>query len=215
MLFCQLGHAKSLREICGGLAASEGKLRQRGGEAASAVGPRRLSARFCSHHREENADYGVVENALGQAKLAPSNIEAQRSITVGIQTQQRVLETEFPLLLGSHLTGGQRPALLQQSVKHRLVQRPRPMFVGIGERAGAAGKPQRRGVLRDEVVFFYQLAQHEVRVARQMQFTPGTLLVFDRGYTDYDWFASLQEQGVHFVTRLKIQRVEFYDEEQD
>ena len=36
-----------------------------------------------------------------------------------------------------------------------------------------------------------------------MQFTPGTLLVFDRGYTDYDWFASLQEQGVHFVTRLK------------
>jgi hypothetical protein len=25
MLFCQLGHAKSLREICGGLAASEGK----------------------------------------------------------------------------------------------------------------------------------------------------------------------------------------------
>jgi uncharacterized protein DUF4372 len=24
MLFCQLGHAQSLREICGGLAASEG-----------------------------------------------------------------------------------------------------------------------------------------------------------------------------------------------
>src|SRR2546423_12809831 len=30
MLFCQLGHAKSLREICGGLAASEGKLRHLG-----------------------------------------------------------------------------------------------------------------------------------------------------------------------------------------
>ena len=27
MLFCQLGGAKSLREICGGLAASEGKLK--------------------------------------------------------------------------------------------------------------------------------------------------------------------------------------------
>ena len=27
MLFCQLGRAQSLREICGGLAASEGKLR--------------------------------------------------------------------------------------------------------------------------------------------------------------------------------------------
>jgi hypothetical protein len=30
MLFCQLGDAKSLREICGGLAASEGKLRHLG-----------------------------------------------------------------------------------------------------------------------------------------------------------------------------------------
>jgi Domain of unknown function (DUF4372) len=30
MLFCQLGHAQSLREICGGLAASEGKLRHLG-----------------------------------------------------------------------------------------------------------------------------------------------------------------------------------------
>jgi hypothetical protein len=30
MLFCQLEHAKSLREICGGLAASDGKLRHLG-----------------------------------------------------------------------------------------------------------------------------------------------------------------------------------------
>jgi hypothetical protein len=30
MLFCQLGHAQSLREICGSLAASEGKLRHLG-----------------------------------------------------------------------------------------------------------------------------------------------------------------------------------------
>jgi hypothetical protein len=30
MLFCQLGHAQSLREICGGLAATEGKLRHLG-----------------------------------------------------------------------------------------------------------------------------------------------------------------------------------------
>jgi hypothetical protein len=30
MQFCHLGRAQSLREICGGLAASEGKLRQLG-----------------------------------------------------------------------------------------------------------------------------------------------------------------------------------------
>jgi IS4 transposase len=45
--------------------------------------------------------------------------------------------------------------------------------------------------------------QHEVRVARQMQFAPGAILVFDRGYTDYEWFANLTQQAVYFVTRLK------------
>jgi len=45
--------------------------------------------------------------------------------------------------------------------------------------------------------------RHEVRVARQMRFTPGTMLVFDRGYTDYEWFRRLTRQQVHFVTRLK------------
>jgi len=31
----------------------------------------------------------------------------------------------------------------------------------------------------------------------------GTILVFDRGYTDYNWFERLTQQGVYFVTRLK------------
>src|SRR5271157_3887832 len=45
--------------------------------------------------------------------------------------------------------------------------------------------------------------QHEVRVARQLQFAPGTVLVIDRGYTDYEWFAGLTQEGVYLVTRLK------------
>jgi IS4 transposase len=45
--------------------------------------------------------------------------------------------------------------------------------------------------------------KHEVRVAQQMQFAPGAILVFDRGYTDYQWFANLTKQAVYFVTRLK------------
>ena len=36
-----------------------------------------------------------------------------------------------------------------------------------------------------------------------MLFDPGTIVVFDRGYNDYDWFAELSERGVFFVTRLK------------
>ena len=36
-----------------------------------------------------------------------------------------------------------------------------------------------------------------------MQFAPGAILVFDRGYTDYQWFTNLTQQAVYFVTRLK------------
>ena len=46
MLFCQLGHAKSLREICGGLAASEGKLRHLGVPTA----PARSTLAYANEH---------------------------------------------------------------------------------------------------------------------------------------------------------------------
>jgi hypothetical protein len=45
--------------------------------------------------------------------------------------------------------------------------------------------------------------QHEIGVARQLRYEPGTLLVMDRGYNDYSWFAELTQQGVYFVTRMK------------
>ena len=45
--------------------------------------------------------------------------------------------------------------------------------------------------------------RHETPVARQQPFAPGTILVFDRGYIDFAWFAELTAAGVFFVTRLK------------
>jgi hypothetical protein len=44
---------------------------------------------------------------------------------------------------------------------------------------------------------------HEIQVARKLQLQRGTMLVFDRGYTDYEWFRRLTEEEVNFVTRLK------------
>jgi len=44
---------------------------------------------------------------------------------------------------------------------------------------------------------------HEIHVARQLRFHPGTIVIVDRGYTDYDWFETLTQQGVWFVTRMK------------
>src|SRR5438093_5867320 len=46
MLFCQLGHAQSLREICGGLASCEGKLSHLG-----VVTPRRSTLAYANAHR--------------------------------------------------------------------------------------------------------------------------------------------------------------------
>ena len=45
--------------------------------------------------------------------------------------------------------------------------------------------------------------QHDLVVARQQRFETGTILVMDRGYIDYAWLASLDADGVFFVTRMK------------
>jgi len=43
----------------------------------------------------------------------------------------------------------------------------------------------------------------DVTEARKIRFQPGTLVVFDRGYSDYNWWLELTRGGVNFVTRLK------------
>ena len=44
---------------------------------------------------------------------------------------------------------------------------------------------------------------HEIKVARTLLFPKGSVVVFDRGYNDYAYFASLCADGVFFVTRAK------------
>jgi hypothetical protein len=44
---------------------------------------------------------------------------------------------------------------------------------------------------------------HEINIARGLSFAPGTIVVFDRGYVDYDWFRHLTNEKVWFVTRLR------------
>jgi hypothetical protein len=43
----------------------------------------------------------------------------------------------------------------------------------------------------------------DVKVARQFHFDPGTMVVYDRGYTDYALFGRWTAEGVYFVTRMK------------
>jgi hypothetical protein len=44
---------------------------------------------------------------------------------------------------------------------------------------------------------------HDIQVGKTLQFDPGDLLIFDRGYIDYAWLHTLHQKGVWFVTRLK------------
>jgi hypothetical protein len=44
---------------------------------------------------------------------------------------------------------------------------------------------------------------HEITAARGLRLPKGSILVMDRGYTDYAWYHQLDTQGVFFVTRLR------------
>jgi Domain of unknown function (DUF4372)/Transposase DDE domain len=44
----------------------------------------------------------------------------------------------------------------------------------------------------------------DVKIAREFRFDPGTVVVDDRGYNDYELFGRWTAQGVFFVTRLKV-----------
>jgi hypothetical protein len=179
MLFCQLGHAQSLREICGGLAASEGKLRHLGLPTA----PARSTLAYANEHRPWQLCQTVFDQLLAKCQTLVASQPGTR--------KKRKFRFKNPLLsldasvidLCATMFDWARFRLTKGAVKlHLLLDHDGylPSYAVITE-----GK------------------KHEVRVARQMRFAPGTILVFDRGYTDYEWFASLIQQGVYFVTRLK------------
>ena len=44
---------------------------------------------------------------------------------------------------------------------------------------------------------------HEMDMARYLDFPAGSILVFDRGYNDFQWFYDLTVRGIFFVTRMK------------
>ncbi|TVM16450.1 IS4 family transposase, partial [Oceanidesulfovibrio indonesiensis] len=44
---------------------------------------------------------------------------------------------------------------------------------------------------------------HEAKLAKTLRLPKGSIVVFDKGYVSYPWFAMLIASGVHFVTRLK------------
>jgi Transposase DDE domain/Domain of unknown function (DUF4372) len=179
MLFCQLGHAKSLREICGGLAASEGKLRHLGLPTA----PSRSTLAYANEHRPWQLHRTVFEQLLAKCQILVASQPETR--------KKRKFRFKNPLL-SLDATVIDLCATMFDWAKFRLTKGAVKLHLLLDH----------DGYLPSYAVIT-EGKKHEVRVARQMQFARGTILVFDRGYTDYQWFTSLTEQGVYFVTRLK------------
>ncbi len=48
---------------------------------------------------------------------------------------------------------------------------------------------------------------HEIKVAKSIRLPKGSIVVEDRAYTDYKWFANLHQEGIFFVTRQKSNAV--------
>jgi hypothetical protein len=44
---------------------------------------------------------------------------------------------------------------------------------------------------------------HESQWAKALNLPRGSIAVFDRGFTDYNWYETLTKNGIYFVTRLK------------
>src|SRR5271169_5591241 len=66
MLFCQLGQARSLREIIGGLASSEGKLKHLGVDKA----PKRSTLAYANEHRTWELYETVFHQLLEKCRAA-------------------------------------------------------------------------------------------------------------------------------------------------
>ena len=174
MLFCQLGHAQSLRKITGGLAACEGKLRHLGVEEP----PARSTLGYANEHRPWQM-YQTLFNSL----LTRCQAEA-KGLKRKFRFKHKLLSldsTIIPLCLSVFDWAQYKRA--KGAVKLHMV-------------LDHDGYLPSYAVLSDGKT-------SDITAAKEMRFAAGTMLVFDRGYADYGWWLQLTRQKVHFVTRLK------------
>jgi hypothetical protein len=173
MLFCHLGKAQSLREICGGLAACEGKLKHLGVEGS----PKRSTLAYANAHRPWQLYQTVFEQLLEKCR--------------------------------GEIQGGKKFRFKNQllSLDGSVIDLSVTMYDWAKFRQTKGGVKLHLLLDHDGYLPKYAVIEpankSEIEVARKLVLEPGTIVVFDRGYTDYKWFASLTKQGVYFVTRQR------------
>jgi hypothetical protein len=174
LMFCHLGGARSLREIIGGLAASEGKLKHLGVERA----PKRSTLAYANEHRPWQLYRTVFENLVQICRAEARD-------------KQRKFRFEHPLLT---LDSTVIPVCVEmfEWAKYTRTKGAVKVHTVLDNRSIL---PQYAVVTDGKTA--------DVKVARGLKFEAGTIVVMDRGYEDHDWWRKLTADGVFFVSRLK------------
>jgi hypothetical protein len=186
MLFCQLGRAHSLREICGGLACCEGQLKHLG----VPVAPKKSTLAYANEHRP----WELYQTVFEQTLLKCRELVESRGGRKKFRFKNKLLSLDGSIIdLSVSMFDWAKYKRTKGAIKlHLLLDHDGylPSFAVVTE-----GRTS------------------EIKVARTLRFDPGTILAIDRGYIDYEWFRELTAQEVYFVTRMKEKAVFAVQEE--
>ena len=178
MLFCQLGKAQSLREICGGLASSTGKLNHLGLSA----GPRRTTLAYANEHRPWKIYQEMFYHLLDHARTYEWGKHKLRFKNKLFSMDATVIDLSLGMFNWAHFRRAKGAVKLHLVLDHEGYL---PTFAHITE-----GKvPEVRAANRV--------------ITEDFPFPAGSIVVFDKGYTDLGLYNRWCEEDVTFVTRLK------------
>lgn len=173
MLFCQLAQAKSLREICGGLACCIGKLRHLGLKHA----PKKSTLSYANAHRPwemfRDLFYATLKTCKSAAPGKHKFRFKNKLLSLDSSTISLCLSL-FPWAKFRRTKGAVKLHLLLDHDGYL----PTYAYISNGKK-------------------------HDVTVARKVPLAPGSIVAMDRAYNDYKLFGSWTENGIFFVTRLK------------
>lgn len=177
MLFCQLGQAHSLREICGGLATSLGKTIHLGIKKA----PSRSTLAYANEHRPWQLYEQIFFHLLG---LCYSQFGGKHKF----RFKNKLHSFDASLIsLCLDLFDWAKYRRKKGAIKLHLLL----------DHAGYL--PQFLNITPGKV--------HEIQILKKLALDPGTIVVFDRRLIDFATWASWIQQGIFFVTRMKSNAV--------
>ena len=173
MLFCQLGQAHSLREICGGLASCLGKLKHLGIEEA----PSRSTLSYANEKRSYRLYEAIFYQLLEKVRMIAPGKKKFRFKHKLFSLDATLIELCVSLFDWATYRQTKGAVKLHLLLDHDGYF---PVFAQITD-----GRT------------------HEIAIAKARSFPRGSILVIDRGYVNYALFARWTHDGIWFVTRQK------------